>query len=44
MTTKIPDSMLETPGGGGGGSSGNVDGGTPTTNYGATTAVDGGSP
>lgn len=30
--------------GGGGGGSGNLDGGTPTSTYGGTTAVDGGTP
>jgi hypothetical protein len=43
--TKIPDSMLQNPGGGGGGGGGgNVDGGTPTSNETGTTPVDGGTP
>lgn len=42
MTTKIPNSMLQTPGSGGG--TGNIDGGTPTSTYGGTTPINGGTP
>ena len=36
--------LSETGGGGGSGGSSNLDGGTPTSNYGGITAIDGGSP
>ena len=36
--------LWTTPSGGGGGGSPNLDGGTPTSNYGGITAIDGGTP
>jgi hypothetical protein len=43
--TKVPDSMLQNPGGGGGGggSSGGIDGGTATSNETGTVPIDGGT-
>jgi hypothetical protein len=38
------DGTWATPSGGGGGGSPNLDGGTPTSNYGGITAIDGGTP